>query len=655
MKQIAFIDCAVADIETLRAGLRPGIEAVMLSSRQAAPRQIAIALQGRCDVEAIHIVAHGQPGEVSFGAGALSLETIEEHRSHLAEIGRALAADGEIRLWVCDAARGQRGAAFLNGLRLATGAAVLGATGLVGAAARGARWELDASVGGTAQPPLTAEGIANYAGVMTNATDLALSISDPSINNAEKGAVAFTTSGIDGDVTSATVTFSDGVHSVTVDASAGVADLSGFNDGPVSSVLIVTDGAAPPVLQLGSTGEAVIALQKGLLAFGGAGSATDPGPADGSFGPHTEAAIKAYQSQHGLPGDGVVGPTTWWAPAGAGGGTLASLADLATGNTASANGAAIALDTTADSGGDLALSISDPSINNAEKGAVAFTTSGIDGDVTSATVTFSDGVHSVTVDASAGVADLTGFNDGPVSSQLNVTDGAGNTASANGATIALDTTADGGGDLALSISDPSINNAEKGAVAFTTSGIDGDVTSATVTFSDGVHSVTVNASAGVADLTGFNDGPVSSQLNVTDGAAPPVLQLGSTGEAVIALQKALLEFGGAGSATDPGPADGSFGRAPKPRSKPTSPSMDCPVTAWSVQPHGGRLRALAGGRWHRLPTWRRATRRRPTGPRSPSTPRRMAAATWRCRSATARSTMPRRVRWRSRRRASTAT
>ena len=56
----------------------------------------------------------------------------------------------------------------------------------------------------------------------------------------------------------------------------------------------------------------------------------------------------------------------------------------------------------------------------------------------------------------------------------------------------LDTTADGGGDLALSISDTTINNAEKGAVAFTTSGIDGDVTSATVTFSDGVHSVTVD-------------------------------------------------------------------------------------------------------------------------------------------------------------------
>ena len=143
------------------------------------------------------------------------------------------------------------------------------------------------------------------------------------------------------------------------------------------------------------------------------------------------------------------------------------------------------LDTTADGGGDLALSIGDTSINNSEKGAVAFTTSGIDGDVSSATVTFSDGTTSVTVDASAGTADLSTLADGPVSSVLNVTDAAGNTASANGAAITLDTTADAGGDLALSIGDTSINNGEKGAVAFTTSGIDGDVSSATVTFSDG--------------------------------------------------------------------------------------------------------------------------------------------------------------------------
>ena len=85
-----------------------------------------------------------------------------------------------------------------------------------------------------------------------------------------------------------------------------------------------------PVLKRGSTGGAVSGLQKGLLKFGGAGTATDPGAADGNFGPRTEAAVKAYQAQHALQNDGIVGPRTWWAPAGAAGATLASLAELTT-------------------------------------------------------------------------------------------------------------------------------------------------------------------------------------------------------------------------------------------------------------------------------------------------------------------------------------
>jgi peptidoglycan hydrolase-like protein with peptidoglycan-binding domain len=72
-----------------------------------------------------------------------------------------------------------------------------------------------------------------------------------------------------------------------------------------------------PIVKRGSTGNAVTSLQKGL-------------PADGDFGPRTEAAVKAYQVQHALANDGVVGPRTWWVPAGAAGATLASLAGLTT-------------------------------------------------------------------------------------------------------------------------------------------------------------------------------------------------------------------------------------------------------------------------------------------------------------------------------------
>lgn len=85
-----------------------------------------------------------------------------------------------------------------------------------------------------------------------------------------------------------------------------------------------------PLLSRGATGAAVSALQKGLKAYAGQNPAADPGSVDGDFGPRTEAAVKAYQSDRGVSVDGVVGDRTWWVPAGAAGATLASLSGLTT-------------------------------------------------------------------------------------------------------------------------------------------------------------------------------------------------------------------------------------------------------------------------------------------------------------------------------------
>src|SRR5207244_8462538 len=119
------------------------------------------------------------------------------------------------------------------------------------------------------------------------------------------------------------------------------------------------------------------------------------------------------------------------------------------------------------------------------------------------TVTFSDATNHVTVLASSRHAALSALI-----YCLNITlvlfpSDAGNTASANGASIDLDTSADLGAPLTLSITDTTINNAEKTAVAFTRSEERrvGEGGAATVTFSDGTKHVKVEATAGRAEVS----------------------------------------------------------------------------------------------------------------------------------------------------------
>lgn len=66
--------------------------------------------------------------------------------------------------------------------------------------------------------------------------------------------------------------------------------------------------ASRPLLADGARGPEVAALQKKLAQLG-----FDPGPADGQFGPKTEAAVVAFQRANHLAVDGIVGPETWGA------------------------------------------------------------------------------------------------------------------------------------------------------------------------------------------------------------------------------------------------------------------------------------------------------------------------------------------------------
>lgn len=67
--EVLFIDRGVSDVGQILRGLRPHVEAIVLRPDAPAARQMAEALRNRRELEAVHIMAHGAPGRVSFAAG----------------------------------------------------------------------------------------------------------------------------------------------------------------------------------------------------------------------------------------------------------------------------------------------------------------------------------------------------------------------------------------------------------------------------------------------------------------------------------------------------------------------------------------------------------------------------------------------------------
>ncbi len=170
--EVAFFDERLEDVAELLAAMRPGVIPIALRGSAPAPAQMAAVLQGISGLEAVHVLAHGAPGEVRFSAGSLTTATLGAHADDLATVGRALRSGGQLVLWSCRTGEGLRGAAFARDLEAFAGVEVVAAPGFVGTAARGGTWRLSARSGLPLRPPLTDAGIAAYPGLLAVSLDL---------------------------------------------------------------------------------------------------------------------------------------------------------------------------------------------------------------------------------------------------------------------------------------------------------------------------------------------------------------------------------------------------------------------------------------------------------------------------------------------------
>lgn len=177
---LVVIDAEVDDYQILAEGVVVDAEVLILDSNQNGVEQITLALRDRPSIQTVHIVSHGSPGCLYLGNTELSLETLNHYANQLywftakqlntlQESPHPLNASiPQLLLYGCNVAVTDAGAEFLEKLHRLTGATVYASTTPVGSANQGGNWQLDATVGATADflPQIFAQHIQNsYSGV----------------------------------------------------------------------------------------------------------------------------------------------------------------------------------------------------------------------------------------------------------------------------------------------------------------------------------------------------------------------------------------------------------------------------------------------------------------------------------------------------------
>jgi len=149
-REIVFIDPAVRDRDSLIAGMNDAVEVVMLSPEsgsEGALSQITESLSNRSSIDAIHIIGHGNSGEMKIGGTSVNVNNIERFTHFFSDLGRSLSENGDIFLYGCDIAEGDIGRLFVNKMADVTSADIAASNNDTGSSILGGDWDLEYRIG----------------------------------------------------------------------------------------------------------------------------------------------------------------------------------------------------------------------------------------------------------------------------------------------------------------------------------------------------------------------------------------------------------------------------------------------------------------------------------------------------------------------------
>ena len=167
--ELVFIDGGVEDYDTLVSDLLSAgtdtltIDVFVIDPEANGIGQITDVLERYSNIDAIHILAHGEPAAIQLGDSKFTQSTMDKNPNMLDSWQSALNPDADILLYGCDLASTNQGRIFAHTIADATGADVSSSDDLTGNFAEGGDWHLEYTHGTVETETLQS---ANWAGTL---------------------------------------------------------------------------------------------------------------------------------------------------------------------------------------------------------------------------------------------------------------------------------------------------------------------------------------------------------------------------------------------------------------------------------------------------------------------------------------------------------
>ncbi|MEM9772558.1 MAG: DUF4347 domain-containing protein [Cyanobacteria bacterium P01_D01_bin.73] len=158
-RELAIFDGKLTHIEKLLAGLRPGIEAIVLVAKANGIHQISSWLNTHHRFDAIHIFASGESGQLHLGNAVLDLKTLPQYYATLGHWRQHLSRSGIVQIYSSQLGGPPNGPEFVKSLSEILDVTVAAARHPLGKG----RWQLDMVYGNAPVAlPLNRECIETY-------------------------------------------------------------------------------------------------------------------------------------------------------------------------------------------------------------------------------------------------------------------------------------------------------------------------------------------------------------------------------------------------------------------------------------------------------------------------------------------------------------